>query len=526
MMMKKRAILMAAVGLFAAVAAQAEKAKNPIIWADVPDPSIVRVGDAYYMSSTTMHMSPGVPIMKSTDLSNWEVVNYAYDRLVENDKMNLENGQNAYGKGSWASCIRYHNDTYYVSTFSSTSGKTHVYSTKDIEKGPWKAVEFSPSLHDNSLFFDDDGRVYMISGGGRITLTELTEDVTGIKPGGTSKVIIENGNAVFGPDQQGGLGAEGSHMYKVNGKYYLFLIASPRQWFRTVLLYRADNIEGPYEGKVAFKDQGVAQGGLVTAPNGEWFAYLFGDRGAVGRIPYLVPVKWEDGWPVIGVDGKVPETLDLPDNSKGIYGIVASDEFERKEGDPKLPLEWQWNHNPDNKNWEILGNPGRFRITTGRVDKDVVSAKNMLTQRTFGPVSSASTCVDVSNMKDGDVAGFIALQSKYGYVAVKMADGKKSIVMVSAQGRDPEEVEAVPFDGKNAYFKIDCDFRNQTDRANFYYSLDGKEWKKIGSTLRMSYELTHFMGYRFGLFNYATQTVGGYVDFDYYRIAEEITPVN
>ena len=522
----KKLMILAGIGLASASIVSAEKATNPIIWADVPDPSIVRVGDTYYMSSTTMHMSPGVPIMKSKDLVNWELVSYAYDRLVENDKMNLENGQDAYGKGSWASSIRYHNDMFYVSTFSATSGKTHVYTTKDIEKGPWKAIEFSPSLHDNSLFFDDDGRVYMISGGGRITLTELKEDVTGVKPGGTNKVIIENGNLVFGADQLGGLAAEGSHMYKVNGKYYLFLIASPRQWFRTVLIYRADNIEGPYEGKVGFKDQGVAQGGLVTAPDGTWYAYLFGDRGAVGRIPYLVPVKWEDDWPVLGVDGKVPETLDLPDNSKGINGIVASDEFERKEGDPKLPLAWQWNHNPDNERWEILDNPGRLRITTGRVDKEVVNAKNTLTQRTFGPVSSASTCVNVSKMKDGDVAGLVALQRQYGYVGVKMEDGKKSIVMVNARGRTPNEIEAVPFDGDVAYFKIDCDFRKQTDKAYFFYSLDGKEWTKIGNVLQMSYDMPHFMGYRFGLFIYSTKTAGGSADFDYYHVADTITAVD
>ncbi len=517
--MRGRLFILVIIGLFAGSTARGGKAANPIIWADVPDMSMIRVGDTYYMSSTTMHMSPGVPIMKSKDLVNWEIINYAYDRLVENDKMNLENGQSCYGKGSWASSLRYHNGIYYVSTFSATSGKTHVYSTKDIEKGPWKAVEFSPVLHDNSLFFDDDGRVYMISGGGRISLTELKEDISGIKSGGTSKVIIENANLAFGENEVGGLNAEGSQMFKVDGKYYLFLIGSPRShWFRTVLIYRADNIEGPYEGRIGFKDQGVAQGGLVTTPEGDWYAYLFGDRGAVGRIPYLVPVKWADGWPVIGVDGKVPETLNLPDNSKGIRGIVASDEFERKPGDPKLPLAWQWNHNPDNDHWDILQNPGRLRITTGRVDEDVLSARNMLTQRTFGPVSSASTCINVSQMKDGDIAGLIALQYKYGYVGVKKEHGKTSIVMVSAQNGSPEEVDAVSLKQKVAYFKIDCDFRNQTDKAMFYYSLDGKKWKSIGDTLNMSYDLKHFMGYRFGLFNQATEKPGGYVEFDYYRV--------
>ena len=134
-----------------------EKAHNPIIFADVPDISMIRDGDTYYMSSTTMHMNPGVPIMRSKDLVNWELISYCYDTLVINDDMNLENGKSTYGRGSWASSMRYHNGTYYVSTFSSTSGKTHIYSTKNIEKGPWKTVSFRPSLHDHSLFFDDDG---------------------------------------------------------------------------------------------------------------------------------------------------------------------------------------------------------------------------------------------------------------------------------------------------------------------------------------------------------------------------------
>jgi len=132
------------------VSAQVNSARNPIIWADVPDMSMIRVGDTYYMSSTTMHMSPGVPIMKSKDLINWQIVNYAYDTLANVDALTLSNGKNDYGKGSWASSIRYHSLTYYVSTFAQTTGKTYVFSTKDIEKGSWKASSFSPSYQENS----------------------------------------------------------------------------------------------------------------------------------------------------------------------------------------------------------------------------------------------------------------------------------------------------------------------------------------------------------------------------------------
>ncbi len=501
----------------------AEPTRNPIIWADVPDVAVIRVGDTYYMSSTTMHMSPGLPIMKSKDLVNWNLVGYAYDRLVENDAMNMENGKNCYGHGSWASSLRYHNGTYYVSTFSSTSGKTHIYTTKDIEKGDWKATSFSPSLHDNSLFFDDDGHVYMIYGAGRLTLVELQPDLSGIKPDGINKVIIENTNVLFGENEVGGLNGEGSQLIKVNSNYYLLNIASPRsRWSRSVLIHRADKITGPYEGCVALEDKGVAQGCLIDTLDGKWYAMLFQDNGSVGRCPWIVPVKWEDDWPILGVDGKAPETVDIDDTEEGLGNIAASDEFNRMPGEP-LPLAWQWNHNPDNHCWSIGERSGYLRLTTGQVDSEVVGARNILTQRTFGPVSSASTKMEVDSMKDGDFAGLIALQKQYGFVGVKMDGNSKSIVMVSAQSNKPQEVESVPLDQKIIYLKIDCDFRDRTDKAYFYYSLDGKTWVKIGSVLQMSYTLPHFMGYRFGLFNFATKSPGGHVDFDYYHVTDEIS---
>lgn len=505
--------------LFVTANVKAQKAKNPIIHADVPDISIIRVGDTYYMSSTTMHMVPGLPIMSSKDLVNWKLVSYAYNTLDENNAdLNLENGKNAYGKGSWASSLRYHKGTYYVSVFSSTTGKTYIYSTKSVEKGPWKEISFKPSLHDHSLFFDDDGKVYMIYGAGKIMIVELKEDLSGLKEG-TTKTLIENAALPVGTR---GLAAEGSQLFKVNGKYYLYNINWPSGDMRTALLHRADNINGPWEGKIIFHDQGIAQGGMVNTPKGDWYAYLFQDHGSVGRIPYLIPMKWVDGWPVIGVDGKAPVTLDLP-ASKGLMpNIVNSDEFTRKKNDAPLSLVWQWNHNPDNKLWSVTQRPGYLRLTTGRIEKDILQAKNTLTQRTFGPTSSGAIAVDVSNMKDGDNAGLLLLQKKYGWVGVKVNGDTKSIVMVNGEATTPVEAANIPLTQKIVYFKADCDFTNKTDKAYFYYSLDGKTWTPIGSTLKMSYTLPHFMGYRFGLFNYATKTAGGYADFDYLRISDKL----
>lgn len=501
-----------------------EFANNPILHADVPDIAVIRVGDTYYMSSTTMHLSPGLPIMKSSDLVNWQLVSYAYATLADNDALTLQDGKSAYGAGSWASSLRYHDGTFYVTTFSSTSGKTHVYRTKDIEKGPWTENSFRPSLHDHSLFFDDDGRVFMLYGGGNLRLVELNKDLSGLKPDGINQVVVTNASRVAGPNI--GLNAEGSQLFKVNGKYYLFNITWPRGGMRTVIIHRADQITGPYEGRVGLQDKGVAQGGLIDTPTGDWYAYLFRDYGAVGRIPYLVPVKWQDGWPVLGEDGKVPNTLNLPANKSLIPGIVASDEFERRPGEPALPLVWQWNHNPDNKLWSLTQRPGFLRLTTARVDADFIKARNTLTQRTIGPECSGTIVMDISHMKDGDCAGFAALQKKYGFVGVKASGDARSIVIVSAASDSPVEVQSVPLAEKIVFLKLECDFRNRADKAYCFYSLDGTKWTGIGKPLPMAYTLPHFMGYRFALFNYATKTTGGFVDFDYFRISARMTGAN
>lgn len=512
--MKPFVVLIAS--LFAIVFLRADSARNPIIHADVPDIAIIRVNDRYYMSSTTMHMSPGIPIMKSKDLVNWELVGYAYDVLEDNNALSLKDGKNSYGRGSWASSLRFHKGTYYASTFSASTGKTHVFTTKDIEKGPWKESAFKPSLHDHSLFFDDDGKVYMLHGGGDLKLTELTSDASGVKAGGFDEVVIRDATGVAGPNR--GLSAEGSQIFKVNGKYYVFNITWPKGGMRTALVHRADKITGPWEGKIALQDRGVAQGGLIDTPDGKWYAYLFQDHGAVGRIPYLVPVKWEDGWPVLGVEGKVPEMLDIPAGKGGLSGIVASDEF----NSGKLPLVWQWNHNPDDELWSLTKRPGALRLTTGVVVPDLLMARNTLTQRTFGPESSATTLLDTSLMKNGDCAGVVALQKNYGFVGVKIAGDQKALVMVGAGNGIAAEEETVPFSGKVVHLRVNCDFRNKADKVGFQYSLDGRKWNEIGKSWKMTYTLPHFMGYRFGLFNFATKSAGGSADFDYFRVSNTL----
>lgn len=508
------------VALFVSVSAFTQKAHNPVIFSDVPDMSMIRVGSTFYMASTTMHMCPGVPIMKSTDLVNWKIVSYAYDTLGSDDALSLVNGKSNYGRGSWASSIRYHNGTYYVATYAQTTDKTYIFRTNDIENGKWERTEFKPGFHDCTLVFDNN-KAYLITGNGRLQIIELKEDLTGVKEGGVNQVLIENASAITEPNM---LRAEGSQLYKHNGKYYLFNISWPRGGMRTVLVNRADNLFGPWEARVILQDKGVAQGSIIDMPDGRWFAYLFQDHGSVGRIPFLVPMKWEDGWPVLGINGKVPETLDLPANKSLIPGIVNNDEFTRKKGEPALPLVWQWNHNPDNSLWSVTERPGYLRLKTARIDTLFLKSRNTLTQRTFGPVCSGITLLDVSHLKDGDFAGLCALQRKFGLVGVKVQGNAKSVYMVSNKTDKPTELQSIPLSQNKIYLKIECDFRDKIDVAKFFYSLDGKTWNVIGGSLKMEYTLMeHFMGYRFGLYNYSSKNPGGYADFDYFHITDKIS---
>jgi beta-xylosidase len=162
-------------------------------------------------------------------------------------------------------------------------------------------------------------------------------------------------------------------------------------------------------------------------------------------------------------------------------------------------------------------------LIAGRVDPDIVHARNSLTQRTFGPECSGTVALDVSHMNDGDCAGLAALQRRYGFVAVKATGEAKSVVMVRVESEGAVEVESVPLPAQTVFLKVDCDFRDRTDQARFFYSLDGVKWIAIGKPLQMVYTLPHFMGYRFALFHYATKTPGGLVDFDYFRVSNRTT---
>lgn len=497
--------------------------KNPILWADIPDVDPIRVEDTYYMVSTSMHVMPGCPILKSKDLLNWEIVNYVYDILEDNESHNLMNGKNIYGKGSWAASLREHKGLYYVCFSSNDMQRFYIFRTDDIEKGKWQRSVINGIFHDPSLLFDEE-RVFVIYGNGDIFITELTADVTGIKPDGLNQLLLETKREGIG------LRCEGCHAYKINGYYYLLFIEWPLHGNqrRREVCYRSTELLGPYERKIVLDDNmdycnhGVAQGGIIDTTDQSWYALLFQDHDAVGRIPFVLPVRWVNDWPMMGIDGKAPEhfEVDLPYTPSN--PLVISDDFDYKEN--QLALNWQWNHNPDHRFWSVTVREGFLRLTTGNVVNSVLEARNTLTQRTEGPACKGSVRIDLSNMKPGDHAGLIALQNTFGTVGIQVnTNGEKNVIMCINNGEGFEQrIEKVPYVYNWIDLKIEFNFENSLDKAHFFYSIDGETWNKIGCTLEMKYTLDHFMGYRIGLFNYASQETGGYADFDYFHYEKSI----
>lgn len=492
---------------------------NPMLWADVPDPDVIRVGDDYYMVSTTMHLMPGCPVMHSKDLVNWETIGYVFDTLNDTPRYDLQEGT-VYGKGQWATSIRYRDGIYYV-LFSPNDQpyRSYIYKATD-PAGPWELITRTDHFHDASLLLDDDGRAFVFYNGGEIRLRELNPDLSGVKEGGIDKVVI------FPDSEETGL-HEGSRVVKHDGKYYAFVISWPGGKPRRQLCYRADNIEGPYEKMVVLESQFggfpyVGQGCIVDGKDGEWWGVIFQDRGGVGRVLTLNPVTWKDGWPMLGdKDGKVPAELEMK-ISPEIKGRVAeSDDFNGSKS-----IYWQWNHNPVDSAWSLTERPGYLRLKTARVVQNLFEAPNTISQRMEGPKSEAVVKLDVSGMLPGDRSGLAAFNGDSGLVFVDCTENGKDIVMAESSVRLAEpghkvdstydkEVARVSLTSDTVYLKIDTDFNPGRDIARFYWSLDGKEWNQIGGDFKMIFDYRRFfMGTRFAIFNYATSQLGGYVDID------------
>ena len=331
-------VLVSGMARTSATAVESGKFSNPVIYADVPDIDMIRVNDTYYMVSTTMHLSPGCPIMKSKDLVNWEIVNYVYDILGDTDAMNLRNGESMYGNGQWAASLQYHNNKYYVAFNSNTTGHAYIYTTDDIENGSWTKTELANFYHDMALFFDGD-TPYIVYGSGEIKYVELSEDLSGEKEGGKRGTLFSAHSGADAGKFDGGLSFEGTHVMKKDGYYYVFNICWPSGKPRIEVCHRSKSfIGGTWETKEILNANfsnngtsgGVAQGGVIDTEDGRWYGFMFQDHGAIGRTPVLTDCTWIDGWPMLGKDGDgktVEAEMELPVEGSESKSLVKSDEF-------------------------------------------------------------------------------------------------------------------------------------------------------------------------------------------------------
>jgi len=506
---------------------------NPITKMDYPDPDIIRIDDTYYMVSTTMHYFPGGAILKSYNLVDWEIVSYVFDTLDDTPGERLEREQVNYGAGMWAPSFRYHDGRFYVCFNSHTGGaKTYLFTADNVE-GPWKKTVMDEVFYDCSLFFDDDATPYILHGNGEICITELKKDLSGSKEGGLKRLL-------FSDEVSDGLKYEGTHIYKHDGYYYVFNINWPKGDIRTQWCHRGKTLNGDFEGRIVFHNtldfetNGIAQGGIVDSVDGDWYAFLFEDAFAVGRIPVILPMRWEDGWPVIGENGSVPKTFKLPKTDKCVKEkLYTSDDFSYEydeNGEASLKKQWQWNHRPAENLWEIL-DEGGLQLTTGKISINITHTNNCLTQRMLFPKCCAKVTIDASGLKNGDTAGIVGLQSSYGYIAIAKASGNYYIVnavrsvdelryssKATGDCMPGEAKEVFTVDGPIVTLCLGAEFGKDKDYLHFGYEKDGRI-VEVGTPHKMVYRLDHFTGYRFGLFVYSTQSIGGnavFKDFNYY----------
>lgn len=492
--------------------------KNPLLWGDWPDPDIIRVGDDFYFVSTSMHYVPGCPILHSKDLVNWEMAGYAVDRYEEDPRYNLQGGE-MYLRGSWAATIRHHNGSFYVGfctpSWGNEKGQFSICTAKDI-KGPWKRTILPEYLYDPGLLFDDNGKVYVVHGQGKLYVTELANDASSVIT--QAKEIwnkpIEKPKASTAPGKSYGM--EGSHVYKINGYYYITCPAGGTEGWQVCL--RSKNIYGPYESKIIVQDEssypgnGLHQGGMVQFKDGNWWFIIMQDRGPIGRVPHLVPVQWVNDWPMLGYkgNGKGVTIYNKPVAGKHLHIKVpaTTDEFNT----PDLSLQWQWNHNPDSSKWSLTERKGHLRLHAS-LAKDLVTARNTLTQRVQGPASAGTIEMDLSGLKDGNIAGFGIFQSPYAYIAVRK-EGTENVLLMVNNGKAIDSIRN--FQANKIWLRASATHTGFV--AGFSYSIDGKQFIPFGNQLQMG------LGYdwtanRFALFNFSTKKEGidGYADFNWFR---------
>ena len=549
---------------------------NPLFYDEFSDPDILRVGDDYYLAGTTMHAVPGLVILHSKDLVNWENVSYCFDRFdFGDDAFALKNHREIYGQGIWAPCIRYASGQFYV--FSNVNGKgLQCYTAKDI-RGPWEHHNMKGNIYDLGVLFDDDGKVYAIHGYGQVKCTELEPDMSGPKEG-TERVIIPEGNGV----------GEGHHMYKIDGMYYL--ISTDYRPNGRTLCSRSKSIWGPYETRVITADEtygyhaasltqvprgekyrigqdgtkfglgpvdkdatactNAHQGGIVQFKDGSWWALFMQDFHSIGRTVCLMPMTWKDGWPMVGLEGnlgRAPRTWFKPglQGSEGSLRVSEgagergseitphapydrSDDFDYSRttalsrpgvvGKSLKPI-WQWNHNPEEKMWSLKG--GRLRIQSQPAEQ-LMWARNTLTQRVIGPQSIATVELSVKGLKDGDVAGLGNINVPCSWIGIVKKGKEMTLRCFEQLTNDTIDIPLSsllsPLPSK-IWLRSIGDYDN--DQAQYAYSTDGKTFQTLGRMMPLSYQLISFQGSRHALFAFNVGgRNGGYAEFDNFTVEE------
>ena len=518
---------------------------NPLFYDEFSDPDILRVGDDYYLAGTTMHTVPGLVILHSKDLVNWENISYCFDRFdFDDDAFSLKNGKEVYGQGIWAPCIRYANGQFYV--FSNVNGKgLQCYTSKDI-RGPWKHHNMQGRIYDLGVLFDDDGKIYAIHGYGEVHCTELKADMSGPKEE-TDRVIIPNGSAV----------GEGHHMYKIDGMYYL--ISTDYKPNGRTLCSRSKHIYGPYETCVITADEtygyhaapitqvkgrinpdgtffgipnadvnatacsNIHQGGIVQDQSGQWWALLMQDFHSIGRTVTLAPITWKDGWPFLGLPGnlgRAPRTWFKPQVSASAslsQQVLPHAPYNRNEdfNGRGLGRVWQWNHNPEESMWSLT--KGRLRLNTMPADQ-LMWARNSLTQRVIGPSSIVTVELYTKGLKDGDVAGLGNINVPCSWIGI-VKDGKQLKLRWFEQASNDTIDQPISLPNDKIWLRMCGEY--DRDEADYSYSVDGEHFYPMGCTMRLSYQLITFQGSRHTLFAFNKKGVnGGYAEFDNFKVEE------
>ncbi|MBN2349501.1 MAG: glycoside hydrolase 43 family protein [Bacteroidales bacterium] len=491
--------------------------KNPVIFADYSDPDIIRVGEDFYMVSSSFNCMPGIPVLHSKDLVNWKIINHVYDRLPF-EKYNKP----VHGEGSWAPAIRHFNQKFYV--YFCTPHEGLFMAEADDPAGKWNLhhIENVALWEDPCPIWDEDGNAYLVRSklcGNELFLHKMSPD---------GKKILDNGVSLYKDISQPTI--EGPKFYKMNGYYYIFAPAGgvPKGW-QTIL--RSKNIYGPYESRVVLHQgnteiNGPHQGGLVELPSGEWWFMHFQDRDLYGRIVHLQPVSWKDGWPLIGVDnnndgiGEPVDSYKKPavSASPGILVPQTSDEFENS----TLGLQWQWHANPKGNWYSITENQGNLRLYAVKnftQNGNLWFVPNLLLQKFPAPSFTVTTKINFTEMQDNNRSGLVIMGKEWAFLALTKTGDEIKIGMYEGSyvrcEDDTREIESIPLDVNTCYLRV---FVNQYGICHFSYSTDNIKYNLIGKEFRAQKGV--WIGAKVGLFciNPNITESEGYTEFEWFRV--------